>query len=273
MSSSSNTSSPTKRFALSPRPSNVLLLSPTRKSPLKQSNNNVNRLSPLKKFVSTTSSSSSPVPSKKPKLNFTIFEDNPVSTEDSTVDQQLQEEEITNKLNHNDQENILQPSKQIKSRLTPKNVSSSYRKPLSNLSINEFPGYITTMNGSASITNASSSSSSQLTELYQPISFNNEFKSLHKFQNIPSYLTPSRRNKFSAAANKFLYYTNNKVFEDDNDAEAEVDDDVEVDEVELHLRNKYNHNHMRKHKRSFSVGTNDSKLNLIKKNNFTILSN
>ncbi|KAK6203322.1 uncharacterized protein RJT21DRAFT_26298 [Scheffersomyces amazonensis] len=246
--SSSNTSSPTKRSVLSPRPSNILL-SPSKRSPFKhQYIGNYNKLSPLKGVVSTPSSSGSPI-IKRPKLNFTIFEDKP----DTTKQQQNKDEEfdISNKLNHNDQENILQPSKQIKSRSTPKNINSNYRKPLSNLNINEFPGYIRYANDGNRDT--------QLTDLYQPINFDNEFKSLHKFQSIPSFLTPSRRQAY-----KYLYFSKSKIFEEQV-PEEEVDDEVDVDDVEAHL--------LTKRKRSFSVGSNDSKLGLIRKNNFTIMSN
>ncbi|KAK6458176.1 uncharacterized protein RJT20DRAFT_126125 [Scheffersomyces xylosifermentans] len=242
---SSQTSSPTRRSALSPKSSNI-------SSPKRKHGSNpfgTPRLSPLKK---TLPPRSSPSP-KRPKLNFAIYEDKiekPVEIEDSDV------ESISNEMNHNDQENILQPKKIAgNNSFDSRSNCRTGRVPLRNLNIYEFPGHYS----------SSSHSTTQLTELYQPATFNNEFKSVHKYVNIPCFLTPSRR------SNKEQYMVRSSSGNFDEEAI-----DEEIDESDLTLERKHQQQLKRQpggnHKRSYSVGKNDGKLPLIRKNNFTILS-
>ena len=245
---SSNHTSPVKRTILSPKPSNIT----NNNSSLGKRFNTSSRLTPSPSKSGYNRSSTTPSP-KKQTLGFIIWEDK-VDKSNSTTD--IIGTPTSNKLNHNDQENILQPKKVENKRF------HNHRQPLSNLSINEFKGFIST-NGATPI---------QLIELYQPINFDNEFKSLHKQLNIPSYLTPSRISR-----DKYLVKS----------GIDEIDEEME-DEMELLLSrkqkqrstslatktNNINKTHLiRKHTRSLSVGKNDSKLNLIRKNKFSILSN
>ncbi|RCK57463.1 hypothetical protein Cantr_06773 [Candida viswanathii] len=238
---SSAHSSPTKRSVLSPKPSNISNASPLGKR--------YTRLTPSPIKHSFKSGSPSP---KKASLGFTIWEDK-VDNSNTTTD--VVGQTTSNKLNHNDQENILQPKKDAI-------VRHNKRQVLANLSINEYKGYITV-----------SGTRSQLTELYQPINFDNEFKSLHKQLNLPSYLTPSRRNR-----DKYLVKSGIDEIEEENISDEEDGDDD--DEVEVLLTKKKQQRVssgqtrvIRKHTRSMSLGKNDAKLNLIRKNKFSILSN
>ncbi|RLV96546.1 hypothetical protein JA1_000129 [Spathaspora sp. JA1] len=222
----STTPSPTKRTALSSKSFNI---SPT---PLKRSNPYLpSKLSPTKRLSPTRITS----PKKQPGLNFTIWEDKIEKASESEPEQGP----FSNKQNTNDQENILQPKKHDITR-------SSARSPLTELSINEYPGFVST-----------EGTTMKLTELYQPPNFNNEFKSLHKYSNLPSYLTPGRRNR-----DRYLVVSNSQ----------EIEDETEL--LLLRKQQRLNKtNIIRKHTRSLSVGKNDSKLNLIRKNKFSILSN
>ncbi|ODV81912.1 uncharacterized protein CANTADRAFT_3971 [Suhomyces tanzawaensis NRRL Y-17324] len=232
----SSTPSPTKRSVLSPKPSNIS--SPFRKAAP------FTKLSPLVHHKPALVAT----PAKKPKLNFTIFEDSPAQ---HPVDVELSP--VSNRPNHYDQENILQPKKVAEPAHRP-----HARTPLGDLNLNQFAGYIHYTGGE----------SRQLAELYQPANFNNDFNSLHKHTNIPCYLTPSR-----AAKDKYLVRSNM-----DSVDELEVD---ETDDAELTLLRKHHRlqnrvattGMVKKHRRSMSVGKNDAKLKLIRKNNFTILSN
>ncbi|EER33978.1 conserved hypothetical protein [Candida tropicalis MYA-3404] len=239
---SSTHSSPTKRSILSPKPSNISNSSPFGKR--------YTRLTPSPTKHSYKSTTPSP---KKSTLGFTIWEDK-VDKSNSTTS--VVGQTTSNKLNHNDQENILQPKKE-------EIVRHNGRKVLGNLSINEYKGYITV-----------AGTRSQLTELYQPINFDNEFKSLHKQSNLPSYLTPSRRNRDE-------YLVKSGIDEIEEECVSEDEEDAnDDDEVEVLLmkkkqqRSSTNQTHMiRKHTRSMSLGKNEAKLNLIRKNKFSILSN
>ena len=206
-------STPSTRFALSPKNPNIA-------SPFKSSNSS--KLSPVKKFPKPVNNSS--------KLNFEIWQD-PVNTKQDNSDRH-------SPVAHNDQENVLQPKKIVS--------NSAQRVPLAPLNIQKFPGYIT----------YTGSSPSQLTTLYQPINFDNTAKSLHKFSTLPNFVTPPRSRKA-----KFLVKS----------------DPDQVDDCEMHLIKKsmkINKNQPRpyRHNRSLSVGKNDAKFNLIKKNSFTILN-
>ena len=202
-----STPSPTKRSALSPKVCNIHPQSPQRKSFTSSPGYNK---SPLK----LESESRTPSPKKrKPatSLGFTIWED---KKDNSTHD--VVGTPTSNKLNHNDQENVLQPK--------PMCSRSGNRSPLKDLSLNSFKGYIT-----------SDGVTTQLDELYQPINFENEFKSAHKFNNLPSFVTPVKKNKYLVrSAQKSVF--------------------------------------SKKHARSLSAGKNDIKRDLVQKPKFAILT-
>lgn len=194
--------------------------SPTKRSVLSPKPHNISspfkvspsKLSPLRKVAKV---------SAKRKItnspSFQIWED-PTPYQDTKVDVATI---------HHDQENILQPKKLA--------ISRSNRQVLQPLSINKYPGYIS----------YNSTTTHQLTELYQPPNFNNQNNSLHKFTKLPNFVTPPRK------LNKYLVKSN------------------DTDDLELHLLKK-SQRLTRKHQRSNSVGKNDLKLNLITKNGFSI---
>ena len=267
-------SSPMHRPILSPKHSNSRSVSPIKndksfmaqqiESPynnqrIRLSYNNTNNTSPtkkpqVKKLVSPTKTR----PSKE--LSFTIFEDDVYYRDTLTDDTKPDDEplgkendsietvrESRNKLNHDDQENILQPKLK---QSTLKQASIARRKPLSNLNINEFSGYVTYNQFPI-----------QLNELYQPPNFQNELKSIHKFNSkLPCFVTPPRSNlQNGLLTSKYLVKS-----------AIEEEPFNEEDEVEHRLMQK--HSSIKK-RRSLSVGKNDSKFKLIKKNNFQILTN
>ncbi|CAI5760719.1 unnamed protein product [Candida verbasci] len=224
---SSTPSSPSKRSILSPKPSNI------NTSPIKRPSSSILLKSPPKKFHFKLS----PSPKKKTKtVGFTIWEDK-IDVSNST--HEIIGTNTTNELNHNDQENILQKH-QIK--------RNGNRTVLGDLDINEFKGFIT-CNGRCE----------SLTDLYQPINFNNEFKSLHKYTNLPNYCTPIRKDKYIMKSNNG--------FNEEDEMETLL---IKKQQI---LTNQNKTNLIRKHKRSMSVGKNEAKLNLIRKNKFSILSN
>lgn len=234
-------------------------------SPIKRS-----KLSPIKfrPPITTSNSSTSSVnisrsPSASPqkgKLNFTIYEDKVDYTcheidnlQVNDVDMDGQENQIINdshdindKFNDsNEQENILQP----KYKNLPQNKSQQVRKPLQNLSIHEYKGFI----------NQSHDLIEPLTEPFVPKTFKTDSISVHKFHsNTPSYVSPMKSNS------KFLFRSGLNVIHDEN--ESNEDDDLEQSLLKKLLM-------IKRHKRSFSLGKNDLKSDLIKKNGFTILSN
>lgn len=206
-----------------------------------------------KKFVSPKK------PHSPNKLGFTIFEDavyyrDTLMEDDSSPDTETKGKEndnihavseVCNKLNHDDQENILQPLRKLH---TLRQASLPRRMPLSNLNINEYGGYVTYNQFPI-----------QLNELYQPPNYQNEQKSTHKFNaKLPCFITPPRSNTQNLTSKYLVKST------------IEEEPFCEEDEVELRLTQKQD---AIKKKRSMSVGKNDSKLKLIKKNNFLILSN
>ncbi|EGW30447.1 uncharacterized protein SPAPADRAFT_63282 [Spathaspora passalidarum NRRL Y-27907] len=225
----STTPSPTKRTPLSSKTFNI---SPT---PLKRPNpvHLPSRLSPTKRLAPARNTPSPP--KKSTGLNFTIWED---KTEKPEFPEQ--EYPCSNKQNNHDQENILQPKKNDI-------IRSSVRSPLADLSINEYPGFV-----------SYGGPEFKLGELYQPPNFNNEFKSLHKHSSLPNYLTPSRKH---SGRDKYLVVSGTT---------------PDIDETELLLiekQQRLSNKVIRKHTRSLSVGKNEAKLSLIRKNNFSILSN
>lgn len=232
--------------------------SPYNNQRIRLSYNNTNNISPTKKNqVKKVVSPKKTRPSKE--LNFSIFEDD-VYYRDTLVDDSRPDTETLgkennnieavsepcNKLNHRDQENILQPK--IK-QSTLKQASIAQRKPLSNLNINEFAGYVTY-----------NQFPRQLNELYQPPNYQNDLKSIHKFNTkLPCFVTPPRSNLQNDLTSKYLVKS-----------AIEEEPFNEDDEVEKHLMQK--HSSIKK-RRSLSVGKNDSKFKLIKKNKFQILTN
>lgn len=257
-------SSPRHRSVLSPKPTttNSRSASPTKnESPL--SNQRFQHVSPIRPKSSFSFKKST----SQKSLGFKIFEDPikyvPVVGEQDQGEDVVGKEnsllDLSNKQNHNDQENILQPSK--KGYVSPLKGSAA-REPLTQLSVNEYPGYIAVGKGRLT----------QLTEPWIPSNSNNEQKSLHKFQTgIPSFITPPRNLKFirldsvlkdfasTTLTEKYLFKSNVPIF--DEEEEDEVERSLQWKEMEM------------KRKRSNSVGMNDGKLKLIKKNNFEILSN
>lgn len=209
--------------------------SPLKDSPSKRTRYNG---SPIKKSSSLSASPN--------KLQFKIFEDPIVSNatnhfNDLAVDgkENIQTLKDLKSNDFNEQENILQP----KLKYLPQN-NDAFRSPLSNLSINDYPGFINFDNFSKP---------QQLNEPFIPKNFKNESNSVHKFyNNYPSYISPMKSN------NKFL-------FKSVESNEFNEDDALEQDLFKKSV--------LIRRKRSLSLGKNDLKLSLIKKNDFTILSN
>lgn len=255
------------RPVLSPKPDNSTR-SPTKVAPVESPLSRSHSASPSK-TRSSTNLRRFASPTKK--LSFSIYEDpvpyqlHPARAESTSAGDKENEgaDEYTNTTNHHDQENILQPSKRVMFSAT--RIQSHPRAPLARLNENDFPGYVS---------RSATSRGVKLTESWIPANANNEQKSLHKFQvGLPSYITPPRNLKYirldamvhdlasTSLAEKYLFKSNVPMF----DEVLEEDDDVE-----RHLQNKSGQLHRRK--RAFSVGKNDSKLKLIRKNNFKILS-
>ncbi|CUM62624.1 uncharacterized protein PRCAT00000178001 [Priceomyces carsonii] len=205
-----------QRSVLSPKHSNV-------SSPSPKKNKLENPFHTCAKLSNDKYLKSSPSP-KKAVLGFTIYEDHKKLTE---TQESVEGDE--GNLNHNDQENILKPLK-IPTKRT-------HRKPLGNLSIHDYPGYISYNDFKFK---------SQLSEVFQPKNYDNEFKSLHKQLDLLSYVTPPRNSRQKYLAHSYS------------------------DDVEDSLVGK---SKIIRRKRSMSVGRNESKLNLITKNKFNILAN
>lgn len=276
------------RPVLSSKESNVLPPSPTKSvksrsssaasSPVRGSGNNGqsppkrSKISPVKfrppittshsnsssNSISSISRSASP----HKKLNFTIYEDKVdyttnelTSLQVNDVDIQGQENSIGSKhsdnnnvYESNEQENILQPKyKQIS-----QSQNLLVRKPLQDLNIDEYKGFINHSNGYIE----------PLTEAFIPKTFKSDNHSAHKFyNNYPSYVSPMKSNS------KFLFKSGLNIIHDDvENNEFNEDDDLEQNLLKKLMMIKL-------HKRSFSLGKNDLKSHLIRKNGFTILSN
>lgn len=168
-----------------------------------------------------------------PGPNFTIYEDTPEEQQKFRGTHNS----VHVSANSDDKENVLKPKK-----IGLKQSAYTHRKPLGNLSIDKFPGYI---HGRTSLTRGPI----RLTEMYYPSTQNNEAQTLHKFNRLPSYITPPRN-----ALNKILYRSN-------------CDDD----EVERKLVAKLMD--VSRRKRLMSVGVNKGKAHLVTKNKFKIMSN
>jgi hypothetical protein len=182
-------------------------------------------------------------------LNFTIFEDHIKSTVAEFNDLEVSGKENGNSkpvksVSFNEQENILQP----KFKTIPQH-NLMVRKPLQDLSIQDFKGFLYT-----------NDSTEQLCEQFVPKTYKNESNTIHKFHNYPSYVSPMKSNT------KYLFKS---------PASSSLSDEInEEDELEESLMRKLiTIKNNRLHKRSFSLGKNDLKHSLIRKNGFTILSN
>ncbi|PSK35577.1 hypothetical protein C7M61_004366 [Candidozyma pseudohaemuli] len=166
-------------------------------------------------------------PRKASSLGFTIYEDSP----EEAMRYKVQTSELANA--SDDKENILQPKK-----MEPKQALRP-RKPLGNLNVDDFPGYVSAV---GSIRRAPV----RLRELYHSKTYNNESKSLHKYNRLPSYITPPRN-----SLQKILY------------CGGTDEDDIER-RLTLKLRE------LARRKRLLSVGFNKGKQHLVTKNLFKI---
>lgn len=240
------------RSILGSKESNIDSVSPTKSaksrssssSPFKSSPSKRTRVSPTK-FIPK----SNPIAAKPSKpIDFTIYEDacNKTIKEFNDLEVSGKEnsssEQSKSKYSFNEQENILQPKYKY---LPQQNLL--VRKPLMVLNPNEFKGFLMV-----------NDTVEQLTEPFVPKTFKNESNTIHKFHNgMPSYVSPMKSSKF--------------LFKSSAIKETEFNDDDELEhnllrKLLLIKRNKF-------HKRSFSLGKNDLKHDLIKKNGFTILTN
>lgn len=220
--SQKSTPSPTKSSPSKYSPSK---LSPTKysPSPFQGTPNRIPRLG----FKLATNSSNSPL-----KSAFSIYEDTPEehSKFHSSVSPDIEQA-------HDDKENVLQPK-----RMALQQASLPSRRPLANLPLADFPGYVNAMG-------LLQMGPVQLKQLYQPPNYSNESGSVHKFNHMPSYITPPRN-----MLRKILH------------ASTEQEDD----DVEIRLLAKQKE--YMKRKRSMSVGINKGKAHLVAKNKFKILS-
>lgn len=231
------------RSVLGSKESNIDPISPSKNdksrtssvSPFKSSPTKRARVSPTK-FIAK----SNPIIPKSSKSNdFIIYED-----ASNKVIEEFNDLEVSGKENNsiespnlkhsfNEQENILQP----KFKHLPQQ-SLSIRKPLTVLNPNEFKGFLVV-----------NDTIEQLTEPFIPKNFKDDSNTIHKFHNgLPSYVSPMK-------SSKFLFKSNTKAteFNDDDELEHNL-----LRKLLLIKRNKF-------HKRSFSLGKNDLKHNLIKK--------
>lgn len=227
---------------ISPVKSKSSSTSPIRNpSPVKRARH----ITPVKvRHVKSSSLSGLSSASVSPVKGFKIYEDPVISGMNGlTVTNEINDIGLQGQENYeasllpskNQQENILQPKYKILKQ-------HGFRKPLGNLPISEYCGFIET--GSKPI---------KLQEPFVPKSYKNESNSIHKFfHNYPSYVTPVKSNQ------RFL-------FKSVESNEFNEDDALEQDLFKKSL--------LIKRKRSLSLGKNDLKLHLIKKNGFTILSN
>lgn len=162
--------------------------------------------------------------------SFTIYEDKP---EEHAQYHHAEPQDAESAFD--DKENILQPKG-----LASTGGRSGFRAPLAALSIAEYPGYIAT---------EARGPARRLQHVYQPKNYNNESRTLHKFNHLPSFITPPRN-----AMKKILYQSFN----------------AEDDDVERRLVAKLRQ--LMRRKRAMSVGVNRGKAHLVAKNTFNIVS-
>lgn len=169
-------------------------------------------------------------PRKLPSsLDFTIYEDTP--------EEALRyRSQIPNYAadSADDKENILQPKK-----MPSKQSTRPSRKPLDNLSAEEYPGYVTGFGGLRK-------GPVRLREVFHSKTFINESRTVHKYNRLPSYITPPRN-----LMKKILYSSG-----------------TDEDDIERRLAIKLRE--LARRKRLMSVGFNRGKAHLISKNLFKI---
>lgn len=202
-------------------------------SPLKSRSQTPLLLLPSKSIKLGLDLSLSKSQSKATGPGFQIFHDPPSNAVSST--KSCPAEDLAN----DDKENILQPKVMG---LIQQNYT--HRRPLANLSIQKFPGYL---NSHSQLRRGRQ----RLSTLYQPQNAQNVSGSLQKFNNIPSFVTPPRN-----SLNKILHRSGIGAT------------DEEADEVERFLIVKLKE--VARRKRALSVGANRGKLHLVKKNQFQI---
>lgn len=171
---------------------------------------------------------------------FHIYHDPPTETSSSSPCSCSTAQDLVN----DDKENILQPKI-----MGLKQNNYTYRRPLANLSIQKYPGYV-------SAVGQLRHGRLKLTTLYHPKNFQNASGSLHKFNDLPSYVTPPRN-----SLAKILHRSGT----------GALADDEEVDELEQMLLTKLRETLRRK--RSMSVGKNRGKIHLVTKPKFEIRQN
>lgn len=142
---------------------------------------------------------------------------------------------------HDDKENILQPKIMG---LVQQNYT--HRRPLGPLSIRKYPGYVT----AAELLRRGRQ---RLTTVYQPKNATNGSGSMHKFNGLPSFVTPPRN-----SLDKILHRSGTL-------------QDVDVDEIEQMLLRKLRE--VTQRKRAMSVGANRGKIHLVRKPQVNISSN
>lgn len=182
------------------------------------------------------------LPVKLPKLNFTLTpsKQQPLFTiyEDKPEERALYHKATDSSDDvQDDKENILQP----KVMALPQ-AGYTHRQPLANLSIAEFAGYV-------SCAGLLRKGSTRLHRLYQPKNYTNESRTTHKYNGLPSYITPPRN-----AMAQILHRSAN-----------------EEDDLERRLIAKLRE--VMRRKRAMSVGVNKGKAHLVTKNTFKIFTN
>lgn len=141
---------------------------------------------------------------------------------------------------NDDKENILQPKI-----MGLKQRGYASRRPLANLSIQKYPGYVSTVGQLRH-------GRLKLTTVYQPKNVQKASGSSHRFNELPSFVTPPRN-----SLPKILHRSG-----------TGMADDEDVDELEQMLLAKLREAIRRK--RSMSVGMNRGKIHLVTKPKFEI---
>lgn len=154
--------------------------------------------------------------------------------------------------------------------------------PLNDLDINKYPGYINFGFFNGEKKEFITSKNIKLVDRYEPSNYKNDFNSNHKYLDIPSYLTPTKR----STQKNYLYRSqicHDKKLKKKSDscelfnqkmAVETKNKDLSMNYKSELLSNKHEFDqNFSNRKRSFSLGKNNTKLDLIKKNNFIILGN
>ena len=138
---------------------------------------------------------------------------------------------------HDDKENILRPKVMGLAQL-----KYPYRAPLKNLSIHKYPGYLSSVD-------LLRRGRHRLVALYQPKNSQNASGSLHRFNSLPSFVTPPRN-----TLKKILHRSGTNQLADDDD----------TDDLETMLLAKLRE--VARRKRAMSVGANRGKIHLVRQN-------